>query len=488
MVFPASVFYSLYRPSECDLRIYLRAHDEKETEPSEFEKLIKELGLRHEREHLSAFHEFEDLRDGSFDERIERTFTAVTKSVPVIYQGVLYAKFPGTGDSVVGVPDFMIKEGETYRIRDSKLARHADERHPEILRQLELYGWLFEQTFEKAPASLEAYLGDRTILETSYDGGAIPLELLRGIRSISSLKEEPYSPVGWSKCGGCGFHDRCWSRAKESMDVAIIPAVDQATAIALRKKGTKGIDELLKKFDEKKLSDFERPHGRRSIKVGKAAQTILAQAEAIKNKKEIRLSAIDLPNNDNMVMFDLEGMPPYFDELDKTYLWGTQVFGSKPGPYMLALAGFGPDGDKQAWLDLLSNCKNIFAEYGDIPFVHWAPYEQTKLKMYIDRFGDVEGTAQRVLDNCLNLLDVVKDSFVLPVHSYSLKEVEKHIGFKRTMEEFGGQWSMAQYIKAVETEDAGLRQKIMSEIVKYNKEDLKATWAVVEWLKKEKKN
>jgi len=485
MVFPASSFYSLYRPSECDLRIYLRAHHEKESESSEFEKLIKELGLRHEREHLTSFEEFEDLRDGSFDERIERTFAAVTKGVRVIYQGVLHAKFPGTSDSIVGVPDFMIKEGESYRIRDSKLARHADERrHPEILRQLEIYGWLFEQTFEKPPASLEAYLGDRTILQTGYDGGGIPLQLLAGIRSISNLKEEPYAPVGWTKCGGCGFHDRCWDRAKESMDIAMIPALDQSTAIALRKKGTNSIVELLKKFDEQKLSDFERPHGRKSVRVGKAAGRILAQAEAIRDKKEIRLSVIELPSHDNMVMFDLEGMPPYFDELDKAYLWGTQVFGSKPGPFMLALAGFGPDGDKQGWLDFLSNCKKIFAEFEVIPFVHWSHYEKTKLKMYIERFGDDEAIAQRVLDNCLDLLEVVRSSLVLPVYSYSLKVIEQYVGFKRTMDEFGGQWSMAQYIKAVETEDKDLRQKIMSEIVKYNEEDLKATWAVVEWLKR----
>lgn len=103
--------------------------------------------------------------------------------------------------------------------------------------------------------------------------------------------------------------------------------------------------------------------------------------------------------------------------------------------------------------------------------------------MYIERFGDDDGIAHRVLDNCLDLLDVVKNSLVLPVYSYSLKVIEQHIGFKRTMDEFGGQWSMAQYIKAVETEDKELRDKIMSEIVKYNEEDLKATWAVLEWLK-----
>jgi predicted RecB family nuclease len=47
----------------------------------------------------------------------------------------------------------------------------------------------------------------------------------------------------------------------------------------------------------------------------------------------------------------------------------------------------------------------------------------------------------------------------------------------------GGDWSMAQHIKAVETEDENLRRETMDSIRQYNKEDLEATWAVMEWLR-----
>jgi predicted RecB family nuclease len=40
---------------------------------------------------------------------------------------------------------------------------------------------------------------------------------------------------------------------------------------------------------------------------------------------------------------------------------------------------------------------------------------------------------------------------------------------------------MAQYIKAVETEDENLRTETMNQIKLYNREDLEATWAVMEW-------
>ncbi len=43
---------------------------------------------------------------------------------------------------------------------------------------------------------------------------------------------------------------------------------------------------------------------------------------------------------------------------------------------------------------------------------------------------------------------------------------------------------MAQYIEATETEDEDTRQKVMDTILKYNEEDLAATWAVLDWLRK----
>ena len=72
---------------------------------------------------------------------------------------------------------------------------------------------------------------------------------------------------------------------------------------------------------------------------------------------------------------------------------------------------------------------------------------------------------------------------LLPLSSYSLKEVEKYVGFKRSQTEYGGSWSIAKYIEATETRDEDSRKKLVGEILIYNQEDLAATWAVFEWLR-----
>ncbi|MDW8338103.1 MAG: ribonuclease H-like domain-containing protein, partial [Thermoleophilia bacterium] len=67
--------------------------------------------------------------------------------------------------------------------------------------------------------------------------------------------------------------------------------------------------------------------------------------------------------------------------------------------------------------------------------------------------------------------------------SYSLKVVERYVGFERTQDEYGGDWAMAEYIRAVETEDETERRRVVNAILDYNREDLEATWAVLEWLR-----
>ena len=86
MSLSATDYYSLYRPSICERRVFLRAHKEPESKPSEYEKLLEELGRRHENNHLLYLGKFEDLSQGNLDERTEKTIAAVLAGAEVIYQ------------------------------------------------------------------------------------------------------------------------------------------------------------------------------------------------------------------------------------------------------------------------------------------------------------------------------------------------------------------------------------------------------------------
>ena len=271
---------------------------------------------------------------------------------------------------------------------------------------------------------MEVQSGANDIISAPYDGGSQARARLGDILALKQAVAEPFGPCGWSKCNGCGFFRRCWNLAEGRHDVALVPDVDQGLVTALRDAGVETIEQLLGRFNEERLAVFQRPFGTRVQKVGKKAKVILMQAKTLSTGEEALLGTPSISENPNYVMFDLEGLPPQLDEAEKIYLWGLQAFGTEPSEYRPAMADFGPDGDWHGWEGFLRNAEAIFEHYGNVPFVHWASYEKSRMKTYIDRYGDSSGVATRILDNLMDLHAQTKACIVLPLPSYSLKVVE----------------------------------------------------------------
>ncbi len=482
----ATDIYNLQRPSRCGLRVYLIAKGEPAAPPGDLDLKLREMGIAHEKEHLETLGEYVQPVGATLEAKAADTRRLVDKLAPVIYQPVLMADATGelAGNRIVGVPDLLILQGGEYRIRDVKLARQVGNgHHPEIVAQVGVYGWLFQQSFGVPAAALEVAVGDGSVTELPDDDGAAALQQLAEIQHFRSLPEEPYEPVGLGKCGGCGYRERCWEPALARNDVATLPGVDQGMARALHGEGVETVEQLLERFDAATLSDFKRPWGQRTQRVGTAATAIIARAEARRTGAVVPLARFEVEDSPNYVVFDIEGLPPYADEGTTAYLWGIQVFGEDGGDFTPAVAGFDAEGDRQGWMDFLANCRAVFERYGDIPFLHWASYEKTRINEYVARYGDPDGTAARVLGCLTDLYTLTPKAFALPIPSYSLKAVEALAGYERSMDDYGGDWSIVQYLKAQESDDPAERQAIIDEIALYNREDLEATWAVFAWLR-----
>ena len=197
--------------------------------------------------------------------KLRRTLEAIRTRVPVIYQGEfrVQATIGGTGVEVVGRPDYLILDGDDYIIRDSKLSRKVDAKHhEEIMLQLQLYGWLFEQAVGAPAKRLQVHAGGGDLIDVPYDGEAAALAKLAEVLALKQLASEPYEPVGWSKCmAGCGYSDRCWLKAEASQDVSLVMGVDQGLARQLHGDGIKTVQALATSLDVQRLSDLKRPWG-----------------------------------------------------------------------------------------------------------------------------------------------------------------------------------------------------------------------------------
>ena len=50
----------------------------------------------------------------------------------------------------------------------------------------------------------------------------------------------------------------------------------------------------------------------------------------------------------------------------------------------------GSDGDKEGWVEFLRIARELLDQYAGIRFVHWASYEKTKIKLYMERYPDTD--------------------------------------------------------------------------------------------------
>ena len=489
MRFNVTDLYDYYRPSECRLRVYLRYQRVEEKPPGPFQETLRRLGQAHERRQLAIHGDVVDLSSGDPDLRERRTLEAIRAGAACIYQGRFTTSLDIDGEQceIVGEPDFLVRTGEGYVIRDSKLARRIDEEsHPEILLQLQLYGWLFEQKVGVAPAGLEVHAGDGRLVPMPYDRGESARERLKFLREARLAEAEFYEPVGWSKCDGCGYRTRCWTRVEGANDVALLPAVSQRWALRLRGRGVLDIRALGKAFERTDLRDlfYEKATKRKPERIKAGAARIRRSVEARETNAPVALGAVELPDASSAIMLDFEGLPPYLDELEKIYLWGFKDFRSEPARYLSAQSGLGLDGDREGWEAFLAIAAELIRERPDVCFVHYGTYEKAKIDLYRRRYEDPSGTAELVLKRLFNLLRATTDAVVLPVYSYSLKVVERYVGFTRKITEANGEWAMARYIEATESGNPAARSEVLAQIKAYNQEDLDATWAVLEWLRK----
>ena len=116
---------------------------------------------------------------------------------------------------------------------------------------------------------------------------------------------------------GLNFKVRGGPIAEDNKDVALVYGVDQGLATALHSTGENTFQKLLDGYDETTLSELVRPWGKGTQRVGSRASSILSMAKALNEKIEIELESIMIKQSPNYVMFDLEGLQPYIDEIEK---------------------------------------------------------------------------------------------------------------------------------------------------------------------------
>lgn len=160
--------------------------------PDDFERLIMQAGMEHERAVLANLGDYEAASDEA------HTTELILAKTPVIYQ----PKFRDDALRVVAQPDFLFLEEEGYRAADAKLARSLDGK-TDVRIQLAVY-----QRVISSNLSTRALLGGGETELISVKDLDRADEFLADMALLAET-DRPQAHFGATKCGACPYRNVC---------------------------------------------------------------------------------------------------------------------------------------------------------------------------------------------------------------------------------------------------------------------------------------
>jgi len=307
----------LYNYTKCAHRVYLDANGDpaEKSEVSSFVKLLWEMGLQKELEHLGtlAGTPVEDLKALSLAKAAERTSELMRSGAPLIYQGVLRT------DHLLGRPDLLVWRDDNasalgpyyYEAIDIKAGRGWEEREgskPKFKRhyalQIMFYRDLLARVQGYAPALGRIInIDSKTEEFVCADFEADYLSALREVEQLVAAKESS-EPVLGSGCTQCEWYRKCRRWVEDTRDPTGLFFVGKQK-FALKERGLATIEAIAAMDVKRYLKGPEKIPGMAEKSLERMKRRALVM---LAGKPEIR-PGFSFPQADEEIYFDIEDDP-----------------------------------------------------------------------------------------------------------------------------------------------------------------------------------
>lgn len=437
-------------------------------EPDPLDALILEMGLEHESAVRDKLAEESEVFEAT---SIEHTQQLMDEGAPVIYQAHLLDE----ENQLFGKPDFLLLQPDkTYQAADAKLAQSIKK---EIGVQLAFYRRLLGS---EHPGLVFLGTGEAELVGVEFDSHLNTF--ITEARAVLSDDIRPEVRYSESKCTACPFYDVCHPDFVAKEELTLLYGVESRSVGRLEEHGFVTITDLAN------ASPDDIPDNIPYLK-GERRRRAVLQAQAWKTGQVTKLSDIVMPEG-TWVHFDIEANPQTPDGHQHVYLWGFLKAPYEPENFEYVWTDH-VDDDREGWLAFVAKVEEYRAAWPDLKLVHFASYERDRIRAYANRYEmEDHPTVAWLLDTDTGpLYDIqraVTQNLVLPLSGYGLKKICKHEGlvnFQWEDDESGSQWSVVQYINFLRSDDPGDRQAIKDSILGYNRDDVRATRKLEEWLR-----
>lgn len=434
----------------------------------EFEQLVIELGLAHEKTVLDSLSETLTVRTATSPKDTQRL---MNEDVDVIYQ----AQLVDAENGFVGYPDFLIRnESGEYQPADAKLSLSEDKK--EIQVQLGLYRRILGT---ELPAI--TFLGDGSTGGIGNEANAVTNQFVTEMRELLASDTEPLVRYNHSKCRACPYYTHCKPTFEAKEELSLLYGIQGRAAQGLECAGIHSISQLAE-ADPATIPDI--PYLKGFEKKNRA----VLQAKSHLSGEVYQTSPVALPKG-HWVHFDIEDNPLTESGDKHVYLWGFLVPDYQNCNFEYVWTDHESE-DEQGWLRFLELIEQYRKRFNPLVIAHYSQHERSTIRAYAKRYGMEENaTVQYLLGEASPLFDMQKpvlDSLVLPLQGYGLKDICKHkdlVNFQWEDDSSGSQWSVVQFNRFLDEPEPAKKAKLKAEILGYNRDDVIATRRLEEWLR-----
>jgi predicted RecB family nuclease len=398
----------------------------------------------------------------------------------VVYQA---AMFDGR---FVGFADFLMLDGERYRVTDTKLARSPK---PTALLQLAAYADVLAGSGVPVAPEAELELGDGKVFRCRVD------DLIPVYRSQRALLErvldEHYAAgtaVRWGDEGvvACFRCPLCAEQLRATDDVLLVAGMRVTQRNKLIDSGIATVAQLAERA------------GPVPELTSEALDKLTAQAKLQLLQRETGIAQFEivdpqpltlLPEPDpGDLFFDFEGDPLWTPD---GHDWGLEyLFGvlEAAGNYHPLWAHDRAE-ESQALTDFLAMVAKRRKRHPHMHIYHYAPYEKTALLRLAGQYGVGEDEVDELLRSgtLVDLYPLACKSIRVGAESFGLKALEPlYMGAElRTGDVTTAATSITSYARYCELNDAGRFDEaaaVLKEIEDYNHYDCRSTRELRSWL------
>ena len=426
---------------------------------------LVERGLAHEREYVetlkkSGLSVVEITGGGINTSQVDQTLAAMRSGADAIVQGALLnGAWSGRTDILRRVETPSALGAWSYEVIDTKLAR---ETKGATVLQLSLYADLVSAVQGRMPEHMYVVTPGSGFEPERYRTADFAAYYRRARAGLEHFLAQGSSqaatyPEPNVHCDLCAWRVPCDRQRRDDDHLCLVAGISKVQMNELRGQAVSTLAELAQmplpiqwKPERGSGASYERIREQARIQLeGRTSGKPVYETLAV--FKDLGLSRLPAPSPGD-VFFDLEG-DPFIEDGGLEYLFG----------YSFDDAGMQYRGDwavsreeeKRAFESFVDFAMARWEKYPDFHIYHYAPYEPGALKRLMGRYASREEEIDRMLHGQLfvDLYQIVRHAIRASVESYSIKELERFVGFDRTTQLADASRALAHIQTALELKD-----------------------------------